>query len=420
MGPIDSAPDQLSERAGILDVLRGFAILGIFIANSAGFSGYAFMDPGQRESLFTYEIDKWVNFLSIALVGGKFYSLFSLLFGIGFSIILIRNQQKGINPLRIFYRRLLVLMLFGVVHAILLWEGDILVLYALLGLLLPLFRKASNQSLLIMAAALISSPIIIDLLKLFYQVHPGNFLKELAQNIDKSTGIPADASAVYYLFQQDAGYTEVLNWNWGGFFYRYAYLLESNRLPKVLGMFLLGFYAGRNMLFVKLGEKKRLLKQLQLWGFALGLPMCFAMAYFELDSLHIPENAMGLFDTLTYAFGVVPLSLAYTATLCLLWMQQDWNKRLQYLAPVGRMALTNYIMQSVFGIFIYYNLGLGLGAKFGPSLFIPIAVAVYILQLIFSNLWFEYFNYGPLEWVWRQLTYGKRLRLKRKAVIQTI
>lgn len=407
------APVQLNERAEILDVLRGLAILGIFIANSANFSGYVFLDEDKQKELFTYASDQWVRYFFIALIEGKFYSLFSLLFGIGFSIILVRNEQKGRNPLPVFYRRLSILMVFGFAHALLLWDGDILLLYGLIGLVLPVFRNLPDKTLLITAVVLLISPILIDTVRLAFDFSPGHSLFKIAQHIDAQNGIPTDNTFAYYLFQPGAGYKEILNWNLSGFFYRYEYILNSNRIPKVLAMFLVGFVAGRKMIFARLNEHQNLLMQLRKYGFLIGMPFSFAMAYFELDGKSVPGNAMGLLDTLSYALSVVPLSLAFTATICIWWMNPSGSVMLNRIAPVGRMALTNYIMQTILGIIIYYNLGFGLGLKFGVTIFIPIAIGVFIFQVIFSNFWFKHFDYGPLEWIWRQLTYGKRLKLSK-------
>jgi uncharacterized protein len=119
---------------------------------------------------------------------------------------------------------------------------------------------------------------------------------------------------------------------------------------------------------------------------------------------------------------VVPLSLAYASVICLRWIKKrnaiyeaggqvigQARTKLRWLAPMGRMALTNYLMQTILGIIIYYGVGFGFGGNIGPVVFIPLGLAVYALQILYSNLWFRYFNYGPFEWVWRMLTYGKRL-----------
>ncbi|HYF67245.1 MAG TPA: hypothetical protein VD884_03875, partial [Ohtaekwangia sp.] len=157
MNPIITIPTMSSDRAEILDVLRGFAILGIFIANISVFSGYVFLDASQKAALITYPFDGWVNYAYLALVHGKFYSLFSLLFGIGFSILITRNRVLAHNSFRLFYRRLFILLVFGVLHSFFLWDGDILLLYAMIGFLLPAFSKATDRTLLIAAGVLLIS-----------------------------------------------------------------------------------------------------------------------------------------------------------------------------------------------------------------------------------------------------------------------
>ena len=110
---------------------------------------------------------------------------------------------------------------------------------------------------------------------------------------------------------------------------------------------------------------------------------------------------------------MVPLSLAYVSVICLHWINKKGNSPLRFLAPMGRMALTNYLMQTIIGITIYYGVGFNLGGNIGPAIFIPAGLCVYALQIIYSNWWFKYFNYGPLEWIWRMLTYGKSLKLRK-------
>ena len=403
-------PVSLNERADILDVLRGFALLGVLLDNIFGFTGWGFYTQPMREALPTWPADGIVALSELTFINGKFYSLFSLLFGIGFSIILIRNEQKGINPLKIFYRRLLILLIIGAAHLFLLWEGDILFLYALIGMILPLFRKFSDKGLLITAAVLILSPIILDCIYILFHAKPGDGIERLAMSIDKKNGVPTDSTYATYLYKPGSGLHEWRNWQESGWAYRYSYILDSNRIPKVLGMFLLGFYAGRRMMYLHLENYVSLFKKLRLWGFVVGIPAAMACTYFEIFQKHIP-NPIGLGHTFFYAISVVPLCLAYTSVICLRWVKKKGNSKLNVLAPVGRMALTNYLMQTIIGITLYYGVGFGFGGNIGPAVFIPIGLGVYVLQIIYSNIWFKYFNYGPLEWIWRMLTYGKRLKI---------
>lgn len=409
-----TTPVQQQERAQILDVLRGLALFGILLNNIYGFSGFGNLPDEARKNFATFQVDEFLNFFQVMLVEGKFYSLFSLLFGIGFSIILIRNEQKGIDLFKIFYRRLTVLLLIGAAHIYFLWEGDILLLYALIGFILPLFRNCSNRVLLTWAAVFILSPIVIDAIKLWVQWGPGDFIIPIAEQIDAKNGIKGEEWRTYF-FRDGSGWQEWRNYQQTGFLYRFSSLLNNNRIPKVLGMFLIGFYVGRKMIYANLEQYKPLLKKVMFWGFLIGLPFSFAMAIFEGDDKNIYTSRMGILDTVTYAFGVAPLSLAYTASISLLWLKR-MSSSLAVFAPVGRMALTNYLAQTVFGGSLFYGVGFGLGQEFGISFILLIAIAIYCFQVVYSNMWFRYFQYGPLEWVWRQLTYGKKLPLKKQQV----
>lgn len=408
-----SIPVSGSERAEILDALRGFALFGVLIDNLFAFSGWAFMLQPAREALPTWSADGILGLLELAFIHGKFYSLFSLLFGVGFSIILLRNEQKGLNARGLFYRRLAILMLIGLAHCLLFWEGDILLLYALIGFFLPLFRRCSNKALLTWAILLILSPIFIDLLKIIFEFKTGTFLENMGMAIDKNSGMPPGEGWREILYRPGSGWDEWRTWQQSGIFYRYAYIIESNRIPKVLGMFLLGFYVGRNLLYAKLEQYRPHLRQIRKWGFIIGIPFSLAMAWFEIDEKTIP-HPLGLADTISYALGVVPLSLAYASSFALWWHRKKGKTRWRILAPMGRMALTNYLFQTLAGILLYYGIGLGLGGNIGPSVFMPLGMMVYALQIAYSKAWFHYFYYGPMEWIWRQLTYGKRLPLIRK------
>lgn len=401
----------VKDRAEILDILRGIALLGICLANYPVFSLYVFQKPEVKAAMPTAAIDHWLAYFHFAFIDGKFYTLFSLLFGIGFSVILLKKGNDSNRRLSLFYRRLVVLLLIGLAHALLLWEGDILVLYALIGMFLPLFRNVSDKNLIIIWAILIFSPVLLDLFRGLTnnKFNPANFFERKAIETGNFYGITDNNYRNWHAVHSD--YTSMFNANKVNFFWRWEGLLNSNRIPKVLGMFLLGFYAGRKMIYTRLAENRLLLLKVQRWGFAIGLPFSLAHAYVELNN--IGKGPIELLHSVFYAFSVVPLSLAYTATICLWYLKPAGQRRLQIFAAPGRMALTNYILQTVIAIFIFYGVGMGLGAKTGAFYVFLISIGVYIFEMIFSHVWLKYFQYGPLEWIWRQLTYGKRLRLRK-------
>ncbi len=404
-------PVKLSERADILDVLRGFALLGILVINIIGFSGYGLLTEEMKRQITTYPIDKYISGLQTLLAEGKFYSIFSLLFGIGFSIILIRLKQKGLNTLRVFYLRLFCLLIFGILHIFFLWEGDILILYALLGFFLPLFTNISDRKLLLLSVILILSPILIDAIKLILDFRTGGWLENFANSIDKKIGVPLDDGFRRYLYREGSGWQEFWNWQQSAPFYRFAGILESNRIPKVFGMFLFGYLIGRNKFYSNLDKYKNVFKKILFYGIVIGIPANIAMVYSNWGENWSTD--INMLHTVSYAMGVVPLALAYIAGIALYWIRTDGQSKLRLFAPLGRMALTNYIMQTVLGVIIFYNIGLGLGGYIGPSVFLPLALLIFTLQVIVSKLWLEYFHYGPLEWIWRILTYQKWMPIKK-------
>lgn len=407
-----ATPILQQERADVLDGLRGFALLGIILANSAVFSLYVFQSPNALKEYSTASADSILFFLSHVLVEGKFYSIFSLLFGIGFSIIFLRNKNKGKNGLLVFYRRLLILLLFGLCHSLLLWDGDILFFYALAGMFLPLFRNTGNKTLLWLTALLLVSPVVFDVLKIIsngrWNIANSFLLKATA--IDKENGIEGLYPGNWLIIHDS--YADILKWSQSGFWWSWYLRLDSNRIVKVFAMFLLGLYVGRNELYLHLSNYKTLLERIRKWGFLIGIPAGIAFAWFASDKKSLPQPE-DIWDTITYLLNVAPLALAYATTISLWYVNGKFQKTLSFLQPVGRMALTNYIMQTVMGVIIYYGIGIGLGGKFGPAGYIPIAIVLFIFQILFSNWWLLYFQYGPFEWIWRQLTYWKRLPLKK-------
>lgn len=405
-------PIKVQERSDILDILRGFALLGICLANAAVFSQFVMQTPDEIASWPTAGTDRILNWAHFALINGKFYSLFSLLFGIGFTVFLYNKSSRSNEGILLFYRRLAFLMLFGIAHIYLLWDGDILLFYAVFGLLLPLFRKVSDRNLIITAVVLLLLPILLDVLKIVSEGkwNVSNYFLKKALERDAAVGITEEGARSWLIVHKDYG--KVLDWNSSGFWWSAFLRFDSNRPMKVLAMFLLGLYVGRNLIYARLEQYKPLLKKLQVWGLAIGIIAGLFLAWFEFDGQRLPKPA-GIWDSIFYAVNVTPLALGYAATIALWHLGGKLNWLLNPLRHVGRMALTNYIMQSVLGIIIYYGIGFGLGLKAGPSFFMPVAILVFVVQVIYSTIWLKYFNYGPLEWIWRMLTYGKYLPIRK-------
>ena len=402
----DISPVKTSERFIILDALRGFALLGICMANFPEFSLYTFLSPEAAASMSTAVQDKITRYLLYIFVDGKFYTLFSLLFGIGFSIIIRNAERKGVNGFRIFYRRMGMLMLFGLLHLMFIWSGDILLLYALLGMLLPLFRQMPDKKLLGWALFFLILSIGVDLVCEITRTNLALPFIRLQETYCAEYGINGTNFAYWLHDVEDYG--TVFQFLVQGACVRMQEFIIGNRYFKVLGLFLVGFYIGRNRIYADLEGRKNLLVKVCRLGLIIGLPCSLLYAWSSMGGHPLSDTLHSLF----YFISVYPLGFAYAAGLCLLYLRVKSLSIWKWLAAPGRMALTNYIGQSVIGMFLFYGIGLGWGSTIGLLQTEVIVLAVFLFQMLFSRLLLSEFKFGPLEWIWRMLTYGKWLAIR--------
>lgn len=402
----DISPVKTSERYVILDALRGFALLGICMANFPEFSLYTFLLPETVAAMPTAVADRITRYLLYIFVDGKFYTLFSLLFGIGFSIIIRNAERKGTNGFRIFYRRMGMLLLFGFLHLMFIWSGDILMLYALLGMLLPLFRRVSDKKLLGWALFFLILPIAVDGVCEMTHTNLALPFIHLQDTYCAKYGIN-EANFAYWLHDAE-DYGTVFQFLVQGACVRMQEFIIGNRYFKVLGLFLIGFYIGRHRVYADLEGGRNLLVKVFRWGLTLGLPCSLLYAWGSMSG-HPFGNTL---HSACYFISVYPLGFAYASGLCLLYLKWKEGSIWKWLAAPGRMALTNYIGQSVIGMFLFYGIGFGWGSTVGLLQTEFIVLAVFLFQVLFSRLWLSSFKFGPLEWIWRMLTYGKWLKIK--------
>lgn len=402
----DISPVKTSERFIILDALRGFALLGICMANFPEFSLYTFLSPEAAASMSTAVQDKITRYLLYIFVDGKFYTLFSLLFGLGFSIIIRNAERKGVNGFRIFYRRMGMLMLFGLLHLMFIWSGDILLLYALLGMLLPFFRQMPDKKLLGWALFFLILPIGVDLVCEITRTNLALPFIRLQETYCAEYGINGTNFAYWLHDAEDYG--TVFQFLVQGACVRMQEFIIGNRYFKVLGLFLVGFYIGRNRIYADLEGRKNLLVKVCRLGLIIGLPCSLLYAWSSMGGHPLSDTLHSLF----YFISVYPLGFAYAAGLCLLYLRVKSLSIWKWLAAPSRMALTNYIGQSVIGMFLFYGIGLGWGSTIGLLQTEVIVLAVFLFQMLFSRLWLSGFKFGPLEWIWRMLTYGKWLAIR--------
>jgi uncharacterized protein len=384
-----------AERIELLDALRGFALFGILLANMLYWSGWIMMTEAQRIVFSGQEAFAWQYSLHHFFVDGKFYTIFSLLFGAGFALQLARLKARGLAGMRIYRRRVLVLLAIGLVHSWLIWDGDILTLYALLGLILPLFHEWRERNLLAAAAILI---FVVPPAGIALFAWPGwaphDQLFSYSMWIAERMGIDTAPEKTLEWMRRD-DFTGWLAWVLSGTPISWAFRLESWRIPKVLGIMLLGVVAGRRIAAGTLFEDRKLLKRVLAAGLVVGVPAGIAYALIPgLDQKNWPS-----------LLGTVPMALAYAAAFALAWPRA--RPALRHLSPVGRMALTNYLTHSLIGLIFFYGIGFGLAGTMQPAAFYAVALLIFAGQMVFSRWWLARHEQGPAEALWRRATYGR-------------
>jgi uncharacterized protein len=399
------APISRGERIELIDVLRGLAVGGILIGNMQWFSAYGFAPASVTA---TWPIaDQVTQFLVHFFVEGKFYSVFSFLFGFGFALQITRAAERGDTRATVFKRRLAWLFVIGVLHATLLWYGDILSVYAVMGFILVLFRNRKDRTLLKWALGFIILPVLTYALLfiLFKSFAPADVAATVS-------GAQADMYRQTIETIPNSTWREVVSgYNLQGLAGRWIGLVVQMRLPKILAMFLMGFYAYRRGFFEDLSTHRTTVRNVLIYGLSIGLILNVVFAALAGNEAPFPPSAGALVGVIAYAFGVPALALGYIAAVTLLW-QTRVRGLISLVAPVGRMALTNYLMHTVVCVVIFYGYGFGFFGKIGPLAVTLIAIGIFLLQIPLSTLWLRYFAYGPMEWIWRQLTYRKRLPLR--------
>ncbi|MDE6633371.1 MAG: DUF418 domain-containing protein [Muribaculaceae bacterium] len=403
-----ASPIEASKRHIILDALRGFALLGICMANFPEFSLHSFLPVEAATSMPTSSWDYFTKYFLSIFVDGKFYTIFSLLFGIGFSIIISNVTKRGGNAYVIFYRRMLILLIIGFLHLMYIWSGDILMLYALMGMILPLFIKVSDKALLWTAGILIFLPVILDFLLEAMGVSLSAPIVDWQWRECAKVGITEENFA-YWLRDADS-YSKVFDFLIQGAIVRIQEFVDGHRWFKVLGLFMIGLYIGRHRLYADLATRKALLRKAAGWGLCLGLPLSLLYAWDSMSGHPFGNGA----HSLIYFASVYLTAFGYIGAIGLLYLKNKDAACWKILAYPGRMALTNYIGQSLIGMLIYYGTGFGFGADTGLIYVELTVLCVFAFQICFSALWLHYFRFGPLEWIWRCLTYLRLFPIFKK------
>lgn len=411
-------PDAVADAAGpvaeaarqpLLDLLRGFALLGVFMMN-IDFFARPLLDFGTGMAAGE-GLDAVAAWLVYVFVQGKFWVLFALLFGIGFALMRERAQRAGRPFIGPFLRRLLLLALFGIAHIVLLWPGDILLAYALAALGLLLFADLRGAAAGLLGAALyLGVALLWGLSGLFLLNAPEAVLADIRAGL-ADFAAHVDAAAVVYASGDFAAITRQRIAD-------YRVFLGSGlvfQLPMMLGVFLIGRWLVDSGRLRDPAAHRGFFSGLALVGLLLGATGVLASLSFGTRFDAVTEAGQATLAQAWMAAGSLPLSLAYLALFVLLATTAAGARLLGLLAPAGRMALTLYLMQSLLASLVFYGYGLGLAGELGRAAQLGFVLLVFALQVVFAHWWLARFQFGPMEWLWRAGTYGYWPPLRRFA-----
>lgn len=402
-------PVQSAERVFELDVLRGVALFGVLLMNIVGFAHQPLMATSdQLIALPTAAVDGVLGELYRWLFAGKAYSLFAFLFGLGFYVQLQRSQARGGDFDSIYLRRLTVLLVFGTAHALFLWVWDILHLYAIAGFILFALRRASDRVLLYggIGLAVLSVPVydVVNEVTGISEWHglPSPYSDEaiLARQAASESGSYADIFRAMLEFN-------IADWVLSG--------LMAAWLAWSLGRFLIGAWVGRKGWFQDAKSHLPGFRRVMRLALPAGLIVC---GLGQLLRVHagadwLPDWPHWRFTgQIVNQLGTPVLALGYVCAIVVAMHTPTGRRVLAPFAQAGRMALTNYVMQSFLIAFVLfgYGPGLGLAGRIGTLELTVISIAFYAAQIAVSSAWLARFKYGPLEWLWRAATYGRKMR----------
>ncbi len=398
---LTKSPTTQKKRIEILDVYRGFAIMGIFVVNIVIMNS-TFLNQDEFAKQWTATIDQVAERVLQLFFYTKFFPIFSLLFGLGISMQAIKMAESHTLSFTFYARRMLILFVLGILHIVFIWSGDVLHLYAILGLLVTLMIKKSNTFLLGLSLFFLLFPFYDQLFSSIFEwlsYHPEKYLSNY-------TGKDVNTIIKYgtYLVGIQLRIRE---------YFSNLPMLLGFLAPMALSMFLLGLYLGKNKVYESLDLFIHKIKK------PLLITAVVTNIYRIVFLFVLPNTAVyriDIYRSIFIKFMVVSditMGICYLWIIGWLWYHTKWSYILTPLKYAGRMALTNYILQSIIGLFIFSSIGFGCYETFSPSGTLCIALLVFAFQIVLSRIWLSYFTFGPLEWAWRCLTYKKYLPIKK-------
>jgi len=395
-----AGPTDPKVRLGSVDSVRGFALFGVLLVNMYNFGADAPEWTGFLDRAFS----TWMH----SLFETKSWRLFSLLFGFGFALQLAGAMSQEGGSLWFYFRRLTILFVFGMAHA-LFFDGDILMEYAMLGLILVAFRNVHHRTLLVLAFVLLA------VFPLGNMVHTesGDDLAAYREDSLPLAELRVDhpyLGSPMDVFRENAFAIPPHIW---------SNLHDPESSLAIFSMFLLGLYVGRTRILHDVALHLPLIRRVFGWG--IGIGAASALAEWSLSQKYgyavftetTASNGVRFLGDMLFAYGSTALALAYGAGIVLLAQRPGWQTALRPLQNLGRMALTVYLSSTVMFTTLFYGWGFGRLFQLGPAVTTFYAILFFVTLLICCTWWLDRFRFGPAEWLWRSLTYLKFQPLRR-------
>jgi len=400
-------PTAQSERILSLDVLRGFVVLGILVMNIQHFSmiGAAYFNPSAYGDLTGLNYLVWL--LSHLLTDMKFMSIFSMLFGAGIVLMAERLEAKGRKPAAVHYRRTLILLLFGIAHAWLIWTGDILYSYAMCALLVYLFRKKQPKTLIILGVVSIAVASAVSLMGQFTMpMWPEEDLAGMAKfwaPLQEQVVAELEAYRGGWGAQNQHRFMMAFQMQTGSFLFNISWRAGGLMLVG-MGLYKLGVFSA--------ALPARTYKKMILAGLIFGFPLIIAGVWYHEATDWALE--MGFLGGMQFNYwGSLLVALGWVGVVMLFCQGWSGSRLYRSLAATGQMALSNYLMQTLICTTLFYGHGFGLYGSVERTGQILIVFAVWAVQLLWSPWWMARFRFGPFEWLWRSLTYWRLQPMRR-------
>lgn len=398
------SPIEPKQRIEILDILRGFALLGIIFNNMLYFSGYNFMPFDNLKQITNFQLNEKIYYFLDIIITGKFYTLFSILFAVGFYLQFSKHTNDSTDFLKTYRRRIFILLIIGLIHS-LIWYGDILLTYAIIAFILILFRNVKPKNLIRWSLFFILLPLFIDFTLLSLFQAPGTINTENTANVAHVFYPDMTPEAVINTFQNGT-ISELFLLNIHHIIWKYLGFIPSGRLFIILGIFLLGYYLAATGFFKRKTKSNLLL----ISSLIIGLLASISAKLLGGNVYQFPPTLPNILYKFLLTVGQIFMCIFYVTSIFKIAQISTGKSVLKYLKPLGRMALTNYLFQTIIMLIIFYNFGFNLIGRIGLIPITGIAILILLFQIILSNIWLRHFRFGPFEWLWRSLTYKKWIK----------